>query len=119
MSQQPLSKARSKFDHTPFSKLFTAVRDAFYGKEYLDKLHKFHDKLIVAIDGSKTALSNLPTLLKKFGGTGGKASSLTARMSITYDVLNDFIMDAAFTPLNVSERVHAKNPLRLSEKYLI
>ena len=35
MSQQALSKARSKFDHTPFLKLFIAVRDAFYGTEYI------------------------------------------------------------------------------------
>jgi len=54
-------------------------------------------------------LSNLPSLFEKFGGTGSKASSPTARMSIAYDVLNDFIIDDAFTPLNISERAHAKN----------
>ena len=54
-------------------------------------------------------MPNLPSLLEKFGGTGSKASSPTARMSIAYDVLNDFIIDAAFTPLNVSERDHAKS----------
>lgn len=118
MSQQALSKARSKFDHTPFFKLFTAVRDAFYGKEYLDKLYKFHDKFLIAIDGSETALPNLPKLLEKFGGTGAKASSPTARMSIAYDVLNDFIMDAAFSPLNVSERVHAKNHIEAVSKII-
>lgn len=109
MFQQALSKARSKFDHTQFLKLFIAIRDAFYGAEYLHALHKFHDKFLVAIDGSETLLPNLPTLLEKFGGTGAKASSPTARMSIAYDVLNDFIIDAAFSPLNVSEREHAKN----------
>ena len=30
-------------------------------------------------------------------------------MSIAYDILNDFIMDAAFSPLTISERTHAKN----------
>ena len=109
MSQQALSKARSKFDHTPFLKLFTAVRDAFYGAEYIDNLRKYHNKFLIAIDGSDTALPNLPSLIEKFGGTGSKSSSPTARMSIAYDVLNDFIIDAAFTPLNVSEREHAKN----------
>lgn len=109
MSQQALSKARSKFDHTPFLKLFTAVRDAFYGMEYVDTLHKFHGKFLVAIDGSETSLPNLPLLREKFGGTGAKASSPTARMSVAYDVLNDFIIDADFTPLNVSEHAHAKN----------
>ena len=109
MSQQALSKARSKFDHSPFLKLFNGVRDAFYGAEFLPTLRKFHDKFLVAIDGSETPLPNLPALLEKFGGTGVKASSPTARMSIAYDVLNDFIIDAAFSPLTVSERDHAKD----------
>lgn len=109
MSQQALSKAHSKFDHILFSKLFTGVRDAFYGKEYLDKLRKIHDKLVIAINGLETVLLNFPAFLKKFGVTNVKASSPTARMSIAYDVLNDFIIDADFTPLNVSDRVHAKN----------
>ena len=92
MSQQALSKARSKFDHSPFLKLFNGVRDAFYGAEYLPTLRKFHDKFLVAIDGSETPLPNLPALLEKFGGTG-----------------DDFIIDAAFSPLTVSERDHAKD----------
>ena len=92
-----------------YLKLFTAVRDAFYGAEYIDNLRKYHNKFLIAIDGSDTALPNLPSLIEKFGGTGSKSSSPTARMSIAYDVLNDFIIDAAFTPLNVSEREHAKN----------
>ena len=75
MSQQALSKARSKFDHTPFLKLFKGVRDAFYSTKYIPTLQKFHDKFLIAIDGSETPLPNLPALLKKFGGTGAKASS--------------------------------------------
>lgn len=96
MSQQALSKARNKFDHSPFEKLFIAIKDAFYGKEYLDSLDKLYDKYIIAIDGSVTPLPNLPTLLEKFGGTGTKASSASARMSIAYDVMNDFSMDRGY-----------------------
>ncbi len=118
MSQQALSKARSKFNHTPFLKLFTAIRDAFYDKVYFDSLRKYHGKFIIAIDGSETCLPNLPSLREKFGGTGAKASSPTARMSIAYDVLNDFIMDAAFTPLTVSERTHAKNHIEAVGKII-
>lgn len=118
MSQQALSKARSKFNHTPFLKLFTAIRDAFYDKKYFDSLCKYHGKFIIAIDGSETCLPNLPSLREKFGGTGAKASSPTASMSIAYDVLNDFIMDAAFTPLTVSERTHAKNHIETVGKII-
>ena len=46
MSQQALSKARSKFDHTPFKKLFYGIRNAFYGSEYIDKLQKFNGKCL-------------------------------------------------------------------------
>lgn len=112
MSQQALSKARSKFDHTPFLKLFKTIRDAFYEKSHLDHLRKYHGKLVLAIDSSETSLPNLPVLREKFGGTGAKASSPTGRMSIAYDVLNDFIMDAALSPLTDSERTHAKNHLK-------
>lgn len=118
MSQQALSKARIKFDHTPFLKLFKAIRDAFYEKKRLDHLRKYHGKFILAIDGSLTELPNLPSLREKFGGTGAKASSPTARMSIAYDVMNDFIMDAAFSPLTVSERTHAENHLEAIEKFI-
>lgn len=112
MSQQALSKARSKFDHTPFKKLFYGIRNAFYGSEYIDKLQRFNGKFLIAIDGSDTPLPNLPALREKFGGTGAKASSPTGRMSIAYDILNDFIIEADFSPLSVSERKHAQNHIK-------
>ena len=118
VSQQAVSKARNKFDHTPFMKLFNAIRDAVYDKERIDGLKKYHGKFIFAIDGSETALPNMPTLLEKFGGTGSKASSPTARMSITYDVLNDIIVDAAFNPLTISERKHTENHITSVEKII-
>lgn len=118
MSQQALSKARSKFDHTPFLKLFKAIRNAFYDHSRLNHLRKYHGKFVLAIDGSETSLPNLPALREKFGGTGAKASSPTGRMSIAYDVLNDFIMDAAFSPLTDSERTHAENHLTILENLI-
>ena len=54
MSQQALSKARSKFYHSPFVKLFTVIRDAFYAEEHLANLRRYCGKLIIAIDGSET-----------------------------------------------------------------
>lgn len=107
MSQQALSKAGNKFNHTPFLKIFRGVRDAFYVKENITALEKFEKILVIAIDSSEIALPNIPNLRKKFGGTGSKTSSPTARASIAYDVLNDSVMDASFTSLAENERTLA------------
>lgn len=109
MSQQALSKARNEFDHSPFQKIYNVFKDAEYSSEQLSSLEKHDGKFIIAIDVSSTELSNLSELREKFGVTSAKASSATARMSITYDVFNDFVVDADFSPLSVSERTHAKN----------
>ena len=74
MTQQALSKARNHFDHTPFQKIFCAVRDAAYGEENIADMKRFMGLFLVAVDGSETALPNLPQLCKEFGGTGRCAS---------------------------------------------
>ena len=119
MSQQALSKARSKFDHTPFLKLFVAVRDALYCESNVPYLKLFDNKYyLIAIDGSEMALPNNPKLLKIFGGTGSKASSPTARISMAYDVLNDYVIDASITPLSSDERTHAFGHIEAVEKVI-
>ena len=119
MSQQALSKARSKFDHTPFLKLFIAVRDALYCESNRAYLTLFDEKYyLVAIDGSELALPNVPKLLDSYGGTGSKASSPTARISMAYDVLNDYVIDASITPLSVDERTHAFNHIEAVENII-
>ena len=96
MSQQALSKARSKFDHTSFLKLFNGVSDALYGESNRP----------------------CPKLLEKFGGTSSKASSPTARISMAYDVLNDYVIDANITPLSSDERTHALGHIDAVEKII-
>lgn len=119
MSQQALSKARSKFNHTPFLKLFIAVRNALYGESNRPYLERFEDKYyLIAIDGSELALPNIPKLREKFGGTGSKASSPTARISAAYDVLNDYLIDADITPLSTDERTHAFRHIDAVEKII-
>ena len=99
-----MTKARNHFDHTPFQKIFCAVRDAAYDEENIADMKRFMGLFLVAVDGSETALPNLPQLCEEFGGTGRCASSPTARMSIAYDVENDFILDADMTALSTEER---------------
>jgi len=102
MSQQAFSKARSHFDHSPFEYFFRdQVRRRFCGEHEIRLLHDFQ---IFAIDGSDIALPDMPNLLEAFGGTGRNASSPTAKISLLYDVMNDFIVDAAINRVGHSER---------------
>ena len=102
LSQQALSKARSHFDHSPFEFFFRdQVSRRFSGEHEIRLLHGFQ---VFAVDGSDVALPDTPKLLEAFGGTGRKASSPTAKISLLYDVMNDFIVDAAIDRAGSSER---------------
>ncbi len=81
-------------------------------------MKRFMGLFLVAADGSETALPNLPQLCEEFGGTGRCASSPTARMSIAYDVENDFILDAEMSALSTGERAHTLHHLEEVGKLL-
>lgn len=104
VSQQAFSKARSKFDCSPFKKAFSAIVKAAYDGEQLPSLKRFHDKFLIAIDGSILALPNIPALHHSFG-TIGKAPA--ARISMALDVLNDLVMDADIDKIEYGEREFA------------
>lgn len=102
MSQQALSKARSHFDHSPFELFFRDLVQMRFSGEH--EIRLFCGLQIFAVDGSDLALPDIPGLLKDFGGTGCNADSPTAKISVLYDVMNDFIMDAAIDRTGTSER---------------
>jgi hypothetical protein len=107
MSQQAFSKARSHFDHSPFESLLRDLVELRYcGKHEIELLHGY---LLFAVDGSDVALPKMPGVLEAFGGTGRNADSPTAKASVLYDVLNDFIVDAVIDKVGASERDLALN----------
>jgi hypothetical protein len=102
MSQQAFSKARSHIDHSPFELLFRdLVQLRYCGEHEISLLHGYQ---ILAVDGSDIALPKMPGLLDAFGGTGRNADSPTAKISLLYDVANDFVVDAAIGKAGASER---------------
>jgi hypothetical protein len=102
MTQQATSKARSHFDHSPFESLFRdLVQQRYCGEYEINLCHGYHT---FAVDGSDIALPNIPGLLEAFGGTGRNADSPTAKISLLYDMLNDFVVDAAIGRAGASER---------------
>jgi hypothetical protein len=102
MSQQALSKARSHFDYSPFELIFRDLVEQRYSCEH--EINLWHGYQVFAVDGSDIALPKMPGLLKAFGGTGRNADSPTAKISLLYDVPNDFIVDAAIGKAGASER---------------
>lgn len=110
MSQQALSKARSHFDHSPYEKMFRACVEMRYcGEHEIETLYGYH---ILAVDGSDIALPDMPGLLEEFGGTGRNADAPTAKASVLYDVLNDFLLDAALDKAKSSERELASEHMK-------
>jgi hypothetical protein len=102
MSQQAFSKARSHMNHSPFELLFRDLVELRYcGEHEISLLYGYQ---ILAVDGSDIALPQMPGLLEAFGGTGRKADSPTAKISLLYDVLNDFVLDAVIGKAGASER---------------
>ena len=102
MSQQALSKARAKFDHTPFETMVRETVQRYYSGEY--DLNRWQGYLLLAIDSSTAGLPDDPALLKRFGGCGRGATAPTARISILYDVTNPMILDAAIERIQCGER---------------
>jgi hypothetical protein len=102
MSQQAFSKARSHFDHSPFESLFRDLVQLRYCGEH--EIGVLHDYQIFAVDGSDIALPKMPGILEIFGGVGRNSNSPTAKISLLYDVVNDFVVDAAIGKVGTSER---------------
>ena len=109
MTQQAFSEARNKLKVHAFTCLFyMTVKTAYEG--YYDTYKGYR---VLAIDGSKIALPDIPLLGEIYGTMGPGSSSPTAQASICYDVLNKAVADALIAPLSEDERTlaleHIKN----------
>mgnify|MGYP002624606717 CR=1 FL=1 len=104
VSQQALSKARSKFSALPFQKVFEAIVKTSYDDEHISDLQRFNGKFLIAIDGSTVTLPNIPELGRIFGTM---SNSPKARASIAYDVLNDLVIDADIDEISCGEGLQA------------
>ena len=104
-SQQALSKQRSHLDCSPFQKAFYALRDNDYKDFSMDKKLGY---MLLAIDGTLVPLPNLPQFAEWYGTIGRGSSSPTARASLCFDSINDFIVAAELEPMAVDERTLAR-----------
>jgi len=106
MTQQALSKARSRFDHSPFEEMTRELVKKEYGGGYA--LSAWNGYSVFGIDGSIGVLPNTSTLREEFGVSGVGGTCASAGMSILYDILHDWIVDASIGAFPQDERASAK-----------
>jgi len=104
MTEQSLSDARNKIRWEAFAGLSEKVGRFAYEGDY----ERWNGYRVWAIDGTKIALPNYPSLSAIYGNEKG---SPMGRASIIYDVLNYVVFDAQLEPLSTDERTLAKTNL--------
>ena len=106
MSQPAYSKARNKFDHTPFVTMFRELVKDEYSGDYKHK--KYIGYYVFATDGSYNNLPKTAEMIENFN-TFGDSSNPMGGASIVFDVLNERIIDANLVPCAMNERLECEN----------
>jgi hypothetical protein len=106
ITKQAISKRRNEFDHTPFVKMTQAlVAEEYSGRH---KTTLWNGYYILSIDGSYLQLPRENDLRSTFGVRGSNDFPM-AGMSVLYDVLHGWPIDATITQSNMNERTECMN----------
>lgn len=113
VSRQSFDEARNNVLHTAFAELFEVtalealkIEDATLFKGYR----------VMATDGSTLMLEKSKDLQKHFGPSTPSDGDVFARISVMYDILNDFIVTAEIKPFSTGERTLAKMHIAQAER---
>ena len=101
MSQQAFSKLRNNFDHTPLELMARGLVKKEYSGEYELPLWKGYH--LISVDGTTIQLPREEVLRSEFGVLGG-GTCPGAGVSMVYDVLNGWVLDATITHSKMNER---------------
>jgi len=109
-SKQAYSEARKKMRHDAYIELNEQFVKAYYSdgvfKRYKEKYR------LVAVDGSRLQLPTTQQMIETFGyaENGGKSVAM-AMTSVSYDVLNDIVLQSVVNRYESSERLLAEEHL--------
>ena len=112
--RQSLDDAREKILDSAFVEIYeVSVEDAI-GLEDADyykagSITSREGYRISVIDGTTPRLENSEELRREYGESTPCEGQVFARVSLVYDVLNDFISDADIQPFSIGERKMAMN----------
>jgi hypothetical protein len=99
--KQSFDEAREKISHIAFKMLYeVSVRNGLSIEDAI----LFEGFRLLAVDGSTLLLENSKELFNYFGPSTSSKDDVYARISVVYDVLNNFIVDADITPYHKGER---------------
>lgn len=101
ISQPAFTKLRSQFSHKPFEIMVRELVKKEYSGQYETPL--WHGYTVLAVDGSYLQLPTTPELAEEFGvrGAGNRPG---AGVSVLYDVLHGWVIDAEIDRTDRNER---------------
>lgn len=108
-TKQAFFKARKKIKPDAFSELFQMTRDMIFENK---KIKRYKDYRIFAIDGSEFRIDRTKEnaeLFKPRGNTSDNKSN--AKISLLFDALSNYVIDAQIGSISTNEREYAKNNL--------
>ncbi len=96
---------RKKIKPEVFKELSNMLVTEFYTDNELG-VKLWNGFRVLGVDGSMVVLPNTKELAKLYGTTKNKTTTeiVQARASVLYDVLNNYVIDSCFVPLNIPER---------------
>jgi len=107
MSEQAFSKLRANFDHTPFVTMHDAlVNEEYSGKYELPLWNGYH---LLGVDGSYLQLPRSAELYREFDRHGHSAQCPSAGISVLFDVLHGWVLDANITDGKMNERTECED----------
>lgn len=109
VTKQAFFKSRKNILPDAFKELFFMTRDMVLNKNKI-KRHKGYR--ILAIDGSELRLDKTKNNIDIFVPRGNASDNKTnAKISLLYDVISNYVIDAQIGSIDISEREYAKKNL--------
>lgn len=121
VTKQAFQCARDQISYTAFQELFEQSVEIGLSPEDTKLYHGFR---LLAVDGSTLMLESTDELRDYFGQSTPVKNESYARTSMTFDILNEFIVDARIEPYSIGERQMAMEHVKkigdyLTGKYLL
>lgn len=101
ISQPAFTKLRAQFNHRPFEIIMRSLVKKEYSGEYETPL--WHGYTVLSADGSYLQLPTTPELAKEFG-VRGPGNRPGVGISVLYDVLHGWVLDAEIDRTDRNER---------------